>query len=203
MKNIILLIQAVVIIVNVHSQYTNWDCNHLSDLTIGVCYTNSATSQYLAKCNGTNTAILEQFSDGSCGTSSSNPSSITAYNESSDTSDFFACDKDYACGHAIVRYYSDEHCSGDLYTDLYYIVDECYEMSSTSSFLYYCTDSSIIINAYDQAGCTGNVQVAGIDYESYNDDLTGCYDVCNMCGFNLFCFLFCIFCDHVLLADIF
>ena len=155
----------------------DWECNHYSFYTTGVCY-NFFSTQYYVECNGTDKLSFYQFSDGSCGTNSASPSYVITYDESSDTEDLFECDNDDPCEYIIVRYYDDEDCSGDSIADGPLIPGVCYE-SSTSSYGIVCEGSELTVVTFpDEGDCTGDAVASTIDYEDYSDDLDGCYEVC-------------------------
>ena len=156
---------------------TDWDCNYYSSYTTGVCY-NLYTSQYYFECNGTDKLSFYIYSDGSCGTNSASPSFVITYDESSDTADLFECDNDDPCEYIILRYYDDEDCSGDSYADGGLIPGVCYSLSSTS-YGVACKGSELTVVTFtDEDDCTGDAVASTIDYEDYNDDFSGCYEVC-------------------------
>ena len=177
------------LVLGASAQY-EWTCNHWSAYTVDVCYQYSTSYQYLFECNTTDSLVLSQFSDGSCGETDADPWYSITYWESSDTTDLFQCDQSAACDYAILRYYTDDECSGDTYSDGPFVTGQCYEGSSTS-FEVSCGTDKLTVKSYTTAGdCTGSSVSATVNYASYNDDISGCYMVK---FFILFFYFFCYF----------
>ena len=162
------------LVLGVSGQY-DWTCNHWSRFTIDYCYQYSTTYQYLLECNTTDSLILSQYTDGSCGETDADPYVEIAYWEISDTTNLWQCDQSAPCDYAILRYYTDEDCSGDTYSDDPFITGQCYSDTSTS-FEVSCSSDTLTVKTYTSQGdCTGSSVSVTVDYADYNDDVTGCY----------------------------
>ena len=185
-----LLLLALIGVVVVNGQFSDWTCNHWSFYTVDLCYQFSTSFQYLFVCNGTDSITFYSYTDGSCGDTDSTAWTTSTYDESSDTTDLFACDQSSACDTAIIRYYADEECTGDSYFDTPYISGQCYSGSSTSSEVS-CSGDKFTIKTYTGAGdCTGSSVSVTVNYADYSDTYAGCWAV----KYFLFFFFFVYFC---------
>ena len=184
----------LILIVSASAQY-NWNCNHWSAYTVDVCYQYSSTYQYLYQCNTTDSMVLLQYTGGTCGETDADAFYSVTYKESSDTSDIFQCDQSGQCNYAILRYYTDEDCSGDTYLDGPFVTGQCYTSSATS-FQVSCGTDTLTVETYLTAGnCTGSSVSSTINYADYSEGRTGCYQVAFLPFFQfLSCFFFFSFC---------
>ena len=148
---------------------------------MGDCYRYSASYEYYFECNGTNSVIVYQFTDGSCNTEDQSAYYSYTYDDSSDTSGIFQCDQQESCKAAILRYYYDDDCNGESYYDYPFITTECYS-SSTTSYELGCDGDTLSVASYSSSDdCKGDATTASLTFDSsYSESFTGCYKVCHV-----------------------
>lgn len=162
----------------------NWDCNHYETYTVDVCYQDDSNDvYYYFTCNTTDSMVQLTYTDDTC---SGTVSDVTVYTADNTTSSGdFECDQDSACEYGLVYEYSDESCSGDSYTILRFIFDQCYEYTS-NSFIFESCDSdnnTITVSEYSTTDCTASPDTMIEDYNQQSESQTGCWEVCNKCIF--------------------
>ena len=165
------------IVLGTFAQYENWTCNHFSGLPVDVCYQYSSTYQYYFECDGTDSLTFYGFNDGSCGTSNPNPDSEITYNQDDvNNSISFNCDESENCPYGLIRYYSDEDCTGDSYVETPFIFGQCYS-GTIVSYDYACNGSIFTLTTYSDGNCETESSSTSFDYDDYSDSLSGCYEV--------------------------
>ena len=174
------LLTSSFLILSAFAQYEDFTCNTYSGIPTGVCWQATESLQYYIECDGTDAVIYNIYDDESCGTSSDPSISYTISADDFNSSYIpFNCDNDddEICDYAILRYYTDDDCTGD-YFDGPLVMNQCYTPSSNASWKYSCSGNTLTSTAYTSGDCTGTSYTVSINYEDFSDSVSGCYEVC-------------------------